>query len=468
MSVTFHITTLGCPKNTVDSENMAALLEQAGHFHEPDPASAQVLIVNTCCFIGPAKEESIETILEAARLKESTGGFLVVTGCMPQRYKDQLADEMPEVDSWMGLEDLSLIRDVVEQTASGKSCRVYKNPSPQKFQDLPRTPSTPIPWAYLKIAEGCSHSCNFCIIPKLRGKYRSLSIESAVEQAKSLTARGTGEIIMVAQDTTLYGVDLYGKPRLSELLQELSRVEDIQWLRLMYAYPSSLSNDVLKTMASLENVCNYVDIPLQHSHRDVLKKMGRPHREDPARLVERIRKNLPGAVLRTAFIVGHPGETEKRFLHLVDFIRENRFYHCGVFAYSPEEDTASALFKTRSSNAEARRRAQYLMEVQQEISLQLRQELIGKTIKAVCEEVLEGEAKNREVLIDLQSGELSGVTDLPPGTRAIGRTINDAPEIDGLLFIKGEPPPPGSFFNARITGCGPYDTIGEAQDVQTP
>ncbi len=368
----------------------------------------------------------------------------------------------------MGISDLSRIPEVAKSALSGKTCRLYRDPPPDSFADLPMASPDPPHRAYMKIADGCSHRCSFCIIPKIRGRYRSVPMETAVDQARHLSAMGVGELTLVAQDTTLYGMDLYGRPRLAELLQRLSSVEGIRWIRLMYAYPTSLSVDVLKTMATHKNICPYVDIPLQHSHGEVLRKMGRPHGTDPRAVIEKIRTYLPGAVIRTAFIVGHPGETGKRFEHLMDFVRESRFYHCGVFPYSPEEGTPSARFRTRPSGAEARRRADALMEVQQEISLQLRGELVGTTISAVCEEILDEETRAGEVMLDMNTGEISGLTNLPPGTIAIGRTINDAPEVDGLLFIKGPPPGPGSFFQCRVTGCTPYDTIGEVTDVQTP
>jgi ribosomal protein S12 methylthiotransferase len=273
------------------------------------------------------------------------------------------------------------------------------------------------------------------------------------------TIRKAGNCL-IAQDTTKYGSDLYGKPALDELLKRLASLEGLEMLRLMYAYPTTLSESVLKTIASEEKICKYVDIPLQHSHRDVLKKMGRPFDEKYTRgVVERIKEIIPEAAIRTAFIVGHPGETEKRFLHLVDFVREMEFYHLGVFDYSPEEGTESSGYQTRSSRVEAERRRDHLMSVQHEVSLKLRKKLRGRVIKAVLEQTLEDD-DGKGIVVHLEGGKMTGSTEIPAGVKAIGRTMYDAPEIDGLFYIKGKLPE-DTFFNARITGAMPYDLVGE-------
>lgn len=457
----FYIETLGCPKNVVDSENMAALLTEAGYTRRENGEEAAVHIVNTCCFIEPAREEAVMTILEAARLKEETGGFLVVTGCFPQKYKDEIADEIPEVDSWMGLEKPEDIVRIVEETINGKKIRQYYHDAPVIFSDIPRIISTPQHYAYLKISEGCSHKCSFCVIPEIRGKYRSLPMEILLENTRQLTGSGHGEIILIAQDTTLYGVDLYGKKMLPELLKRMCEIDGLKWLRLMYAYPTSLDDEILKVIASEEKICKYLDIPLQHSHPDVLKKMGRPHREeDTVGLIERIRSHIPDAAIRTAFIVGHPGETEKRFQHLMNFVEKMKFFHMGVFPYSPEPGTPSEICKTRASGAETLRRKDELLSIQGEISIRVRAEKIGKLIPAVSEMVLEEETPEGGILIDMEGGDTKGSSSIPPGTTAIGRTVLDAPDIDGVLFIKGPPPEQGTFFNTKITGSSTYDLTG--------
>jgi len=446
----FHIITLGCPKNTVDAENMTAVLENAGYQEEGDPSEADVIIVNTCCFILPAKQEAVDTIYEAAGITQETGGKLIVTGCMPQRYKDELADEFVEVDSWMGLENLEEIVPVVKETLDGKKVRKFYGDTPSKQIELPRKVSTPSHYAYLKIAEGCSHACSFCVIPQIRGKYRSLPMEDAVESAKKLVTAGHKELILIAQDTTLYGLDIYGKKMLPDLLKNLAAIEGLNWLRLMYAYPTSLDDEVLKTIASEEKICKYLDIPLQHSHPEVLKKMGRPFAEkDTVGLIERIRNIIPDVTLRTAFITGHPGETQARFEHLMDFVEKMRFQNVGVFTYSPEEGSASAEFKTRPSGVEAERRREQLMQLQQGISAELRSQKVGKVIPAVCDSIIgngkrmtdlleeaaakaleSGENTNFEeegFLIDISGEETIISSHIPAGTTAIGRTISDAP-----------------------------------------
>lgn len=462
-SNSFYIETLGCPKNVVDSENMAALLMEAGYTRGENPEQARVHIVNTCCFIEPAREEAVMTILEAARLKEETGSFLVVTGCFPQKYKDEIADEIPEVDSWMGLENPEDIVRIVGETIHGRKIRQFYHDAPEVFSDIPRIISTPEHYAYLKISEGCSHKCSFCVIPEIRGKYRSLPMEIVVENTRQLAKSGHGEIILIAQDTTLYGLDLYGKKTLPELLKRLCAIDELKWLRLMYAYPTSMDDEILKTIASEEKICKYLDIPLQHSHPDVLKKMGRPFREeDTVGLIERIRSFIPDAAIRTSFIVGHPGETAKRFQHLVNFVETMKFYHLGVFQYSPEPGTPSGACKTKPSGTEALRRRDELLGIQREISEQLRADKVGTVIPAVSEMVLEEETSDGGILIDMEGGDMKGSSYIPPGTTAIGRTLYDAPDIDGVLFIKGTPPEPGTFFNAKITDSSTYDLTGNA------
>lgn len=462
-SDTFHIITLGCPKNVVDSENMAALLEKAGFVQIETPQEAKVIIVNTCCFIEPARMEAVETILEAAGIKMQTGGFLIVTGCFPQKFKDELADEIPEVDSWIGLEDPGSIAELVVETVKGQRLRSYYGNPCSSFPDIPRKISTPSHYAYLKIAEGCSHHCNFCAIPEIRGPYHSRPMEKVVEEANQLAAAGHKEIILIAQDTTRYGVDIYKERALPELLRRLCQIDGLHWLRLMYAYPSYLDDQLLHTIADEEKICKYIDIPLQHFHPDVLKKMGRPtgEKSDGLRLVEKIKSIIPNAAIRTSLIVGHPGETPSRFQYLLDMVEEAKFYHLGVFAYSPETGTKSALFKTRASGAEAQRRREEVLQLQQEISRRLREKQIGKTIPAVAEYLLEEEARDGGLVVDLEGGTKGEASLIPPGTTAVGRTVLDAPDIDGLLFIKGDPPPPGTFFNAKITGAGEYDLTGE-------
>jgi ribosomal protein S12 methylthiotransferase len=437
---------------------MSALLDQEGLSETEYPEEADVIIINTCCFIESAREEAINTICEIVRLKEETGANLIVTGCLPQLYKDEIADEIPEVDSWMGLEDLMSIKDLVRETIAGKKLRKIYNSPPGAFQELPRKYSKSTPYSYLKIAEGCVHKCHFCVIPNIRGKYRSLPMETVEKKAREMVEAGKGEIILIAQDTTTYGVDIYGRPLLAELLKKITAIDNLRWLRLMYAHPATLTDEILEVIASEEKICKYIDIPLQHSHPDVLQKMGRPYDEKYTKgVVKRIRKIMPESVIRTSFIVGHPGETEKRFQHLVDFIKEMEFYHLGVFTYSSEEGTPSGEYKSRPSKAEAERRREYLMEVQSEIAFKLRNKMAGKVLPSVCEFVMEQESS---MIIHMEGGDIKASSHVPSGTKAICRTAYDAPDIDSLLYITGEPPEKNSFFRAKILSGSEYDLVG--------
>lgn len=462
-STKYHLITLGCPKNIVDSENMSALLEEEGFQNVSLPEEADVIIINTCCFIEQAKTEAIETILEASEIKQETGASLVVTGCFPQRYKDEIADEIPEVDSWIGLENPKGIAELIANTVSGKKIRSFYDNPPEVFTPLPRKISTPGGYSYIKIAEGCSHSCSFCAIPGIRGKYRSLPMEAVETQADNAAQSGKREIILIAQDTTLYGIDLYGKPMLSQLLERLCSIEEVQWIRLMYAYPSSISETLLETIAANKKICSYVDIPLQHSHPEVLKKMSRPRSEkDTAGLIKKIRSYLPDAAIRSSFITGHPGETPARFEHLLNFIKEMEFYNLGVFEYSREEGTESAKYSSLPTHKEAKRRKNELLKAQQKISKKIRRDKIGSIIPAVIDTVLEKRTGSGGIILDMEGKQMTGFSEIPEDITAIGRTVYDAPDIDGVLLVRGTPPPEGAFFNALIKDAGEYDLIGEA------
>ncbi len=454
MSISFHIVTLGCPKNLVDSESMAFLLKEDGFSMVESPYEADVIIVNTCAFILDAQEESIEAILTMAKVKEETGAVLIVTGCMPQRFKEELAVEIPEVDSWMGLEKIGAISDVAKNTLEGNKVRKFKNPPPTKYETLPRIFST-YPYGYLKISEGCSHSCSFCVIPKIRGKYRSRSVEEILKEAKDMVKSGIKELILIAQDTTAYGIDVYGKKMLPYLIQSLCNLEGVEWIRLMYAYPTSVDEALLKVIAKEEKVCKYIDIPLQHSHPAVLKKMGRPFKEEFTKgVVEKIRDIIPNVAIRTTLIVGHPGETPKRYEHLLKFVQDMKFYHLGVFTYSEEKGTVSSQYR-KPSKKEALRRKEMVMKLQREISHKLRSNLVGKVVRSVVDQKVDGGG----VVLDLEGGNVKDVSTLPQGTVAVGRTEFDAPEIDGSLFIV-ENTPCNTFTKVEILKSTEYDLIG--------
>lgn len=457
-NLSYHIITLGCPKNEVDSDYMAGVLNQQGLIEEKLPERANIIIVNTCGFIYSAQQQSLQTIVDVIHLKKITGAFLIVTGCFAQRYGKKVAEQLPSVDAWMGLEDIGKIGELVQRTVKGEKVVVIDDRVPQSLQGLPRRYSSSDVYGYVKIADGCSHSCSFCSIPKIKGQYRSLPIEVIERETKDMIQKGIREIVLVAQDTTLYGIDLYGKKSLANLMKRLVAIEEVGWLRLMYAYPTSMDDEILEVMAVEPKICKYIDIPLQHSAPEVLKKMGRP--PDSRNTVEKVRKWIPDVAIRTCFITGHPGETEAHFLDLVQFVRDMKFYNVGVFVYSPEEDTTARALRPMVTKKEAKKRRNHLLSVQQEISLKLRHNRIGTTVPAVCEKVLKNEKAIRDFKKDRNE------LDIPPGTTAVCRSMYDAPEVDGLLYIQGTSPTERAFFSAKITEAQPYDLIGTAVTCQ--
>jgi len=433
------VVTLGCDKNLVDSEIMSGLVHERGCELVDRPEDATVVIVNTCGFIDAAKEESVNTILELAELKE-TGRLkaLIVSGCLTQRYKEELMKEMPEIDGIVGTGDFHHIADIVEEALGGKKPVRVGHPAFDYDQALPRRVMTPRYTAYVKIAEGCDNACTFCSIPLMRGKFRSRSIESVVREVETLAAQGVKEICLIAQDSTNYGTDLYGTFKLPELLNRVSEVEGIAWVRLHYAYPGFFTDELIETFASNPKICNYFDIPLQHSEDLILKRMRRPGRQRDAReLIARIRDRMPDAAIRTSLIVGFPGETEEHFERLCDFVREMQFDRLGVFTYSKEEDTPAARLPDQVPDEVKEYRAATLMEVQREVSKLTAAKRIGQEI---------------DVLVERYDGR-SDVY--------IGRSPYDAPEIDGEVFITGCRPEIGSIQRVRVTHAFEFDLAGE-------
>jgi len=433
------VVTLGCEKNLVDSEIMSGLIHERGYELVDRPEDATVVIVNTCGFIDAAKEESVNTILELAELKE-TGRLkaLIVSGCLTQRYKEELMKEMPEIDGIVGTGDFHHIADIVEEALGGKKPVRVGHPAFDYDQALPRRVMTPRYTAYVKIAEGCDNACTFCSIPLMRGKFRSRSIESVVREVETLAAQGVKEICLIAQDSTNYGTDLYGTFKLPELLNRVSEVEGIAWVRLHYAYPGFFTDELIETFDSNPKICNYFDIPLQHSEDLILKRMRRPGRQRDAReLIARIRDRMPDAAIRTSLIVGFPGETEEHFERLCDFVREMQFDRLGVFTYSKEEDTPAARLPDQVPDEVKEYRAATLMEVQREVSKLTAAKRIGQEI---------------DVLVERYDGR-SDVY--------IGRSPYDAPEIDGEVFITGCRPEIGSIQRVRVTHAFEFDLAGE-------
>jgi ribosomal protein S12 methylthiotransferase len=443
-----HFVSLGCPKNRVDTEVMLGHTTGAGHSLVAAPEEAEVIVINTCGFIGEAKQESIDAILEMARHKEAgTCKRLVVAGCLSQRYPRELADEMPEVDHFIGTDEVGDIAGAI----AGSTERVHVAETPRFLYDdlAPRRPSMATHTAYVKIAEGCDRPCAFCIIPKLRGPQRSRQPDSVVREAEALAAAGTREICLVAQDLTTYGTDLVSAqqpgapiPTLESLLAQLARVEGLRWIRLHYAYPTACTDGLLKVMAREARVAKYLDVPVQHIDSGVLKSMRRGYGERVVReLCERVRARVPGATLRTTFIVGHPGESEQAFARLCDFVREAELDRVGVFNYSKEEGTVAALLPGRLPQKEIDARRRELLRIQRGISKRKLRALRGREIEVL----VEGPSDESEYLL-------------------MGRHEGQAPEIDGQVYLSlpetaGEAAPPaaGAIVRAKVTHSAEYD-----------
>lgn len=439
MTEKVKVVTLGCEKNLVDSEIMAGLIHGRGFRLVEDKEEATVIIVNTCGFIDAAKEESVNTILDMADLKQ-TGNLkaLIVSGCLTQRYKAELMKEMPEIDGIVGTGDFHKINEIVDEALRGRKPVYVGNPVFNYEASLPRLVTTPRYTAYVKIAEGCDNACTFCSIPIMRGKFRSRSIESVVAEVTQLAAQGVKEISLIAQDSTNYGTDLYDGFMLPALLNKVSEVPGIEWVRLHYAYPGFFSDELIDTIASNPKICKYIDMPLQHSEDSILKRMRRPGRQKDAReLIRKIRDKVPNVALRTSLIVGFPGETEQDFENLKQFVKEMQFDRLGVFSYSKEDDTPASRLPDQVPDEIKEFRANTLMEIQREISNQRGGNRIGQVI---------------DVLIERYDGR-SDVY--------VGRSQYDAPEIDGEVFVANAKLNIGEMAKVRVTHSFEFDLSGE-------
>ena len=431
---------LGCDKNLVDSEEMLGLLNSRGYTFTDDETEADVIIINTCCFINDAKEESVQTILEMAEYKK-TGKCkaLIVTGCMAQRYKQEILDEVSEVDRVLGTTADEKIVEAVDEALAGSRGVEEKPLSYLPQTDAKRMVTTGGHYAYLKIAEGCNKCCTYCIIPKLRGRYRSVPMERLIEQAKELAAQGVKELILVAQETTVYGVDLYGKKSLHLLLEQLCRISGLRWIRILYCYPEEIYEELIQTMKREEKICHYLDLPIQHASDAVLRRMGRrTTRADLEQIVTHLREEIPDIVLRTTLIAGFPGETEEQHQEVMEFIDEMEFDRLGVFTYSQEEDTPAASMPDQIDEETKLNWQEELMELQQEIAFDRAEGRTGSVVTAM----IEGKVADEDAYV--------------------ARTYGDAPNVDGLLFVQtAEELNSGDFVRVRITGAVEYDLIGE-------
>lgn len=431
---------LGCDKNLVDSEVMLGLLDKKGYQIVDSEEDADIIVVNTCCFIHDAKEESIQTILEMAEYKkEGKLKALIVTGCLAQRYQQEIIDEIPEVDAVLGTTSYDHIVEAVEEALAGNGHVVLEDVDALPDVKEKRLVTTGGHYAYMKIAEGCDKHCTYCIIPKLRGNYRSVPMEKLLAEAKDLADQGVKELILVAQETTVYGKDLYGEKSLHKLLRELCKISGIQWIRILYCYPEEIYDELIQTIKEENKVCHYLDLPIQHASDAVLKRMGR--RTSKAQLVEnleKLRKEIPDISLRTTLITGFPGETQEQHEELKDFVDEMEFDRLGVFTYSPEEDTPAATMTEQIPEEVKEDRQAELMELQQEIAFDLAEDMVGREVLVM----IEGKVADENAYV--------------------GRTYKDAPNVDGLIFINtDEELMSGDFARVRVTGALEYDLIGE-------
>ncbi len=434
---------LGCDKNLVDTEMMLGMLVQRGYTITDDETQADVAVVNTCCFINDAKQESINTLLEMAELKKSGSiKALVAAGCLAQRYSGEIQEEIPEVDAIVGTTAIDAIADTIDMALMGNVKNHIEDINRKPVYDKKRIVTTGGHFAYLKIAEGCDKHCSYCIIPKVRGNYRSIPMESLMKEACELVEFGVKELILVAQETTLYGVDLYGKKSLSELLHRLCEIKGLYWIRILYCYPEEITDELIDTIKTEDKICHYLDIPIQHASDRILKRMGRrTTREDLINIIRKLRTQIPDICLRTTLITGFPGETEEDHESLISFIDEMEFDRLGVFQYSPEEDTPAAEFANQVSDETKADRQADLMELQQMIAFDRAQEMEGRRLLVM----VEGK--------------------VPDENAYVARSYKDAPNVDGFVFIQtARELITGDFVRVRITGAYEYDLIGEIDD----
>lgn len=431
---------LGCDKNLVDTEMMLGELLGKGYEFTDDETDADIVVVNTCCFIGDAKEESINALLEMAELrKDGQIKVLVAAGCLAQRYKEEIQVEIPEVDVIIGTTAIDKIVEAIDEVLSGNAQNHYEDINAKPFTESERVVTTGGHFAYLKIAEGCDKHCTYCIIPKVRGNFRSVPMENLVKQAKKLAQKGVKELILVAQETTLYGMDLYGKKSLPELLHELGQIPGIFWIRILYCYPEEITDELIQAIKNEPKVCHYLDIPIQHASDRILKRMGRRTNQEQLRsMIEKLREEIPDICLRTTLITGFPGETEEDHEELMQFINDMEFDRLGAFAYSQEEDTAAAMMPDQIEEEIKLERQQDIMELQQEIAFEKAEEMVGRVLTVM----IEGKVTDEDVYV--------------------ARTYRDAPNVDGYLFLNTTATlMTGDLVKVMVTDSNEYDLVGE-------
>lgn len=431
---------LGCDKNLVDTEVMLGMLASRGYQMIDDETEADIIVVNTCCFIHDAKEESINTILQMAEYKKDGRlKALIVTGCLAQRYQKEIVEEIPEVDAVLGTASYDRILDAVDEALEGRVDIVMNDINKIPDVDAKRLVTTGGHFAYLKIAEGCDKHCTYCIIPKIRGNFRSVPMEKVLKEAEQLVEQGVKELILVAQETTVYGKDLYGEKTLPKLLHELCKIPMLRWVRILYCYPEEITDELIQTIKEEDKVCKYLDLPIQHANNEILKRMGRrTSKEELIEIITKLRTEIPDMAVRTTLITGFPGETKEQHEELMDFVDQMEFDRLGVFTYSPEEDTPAAVMPDQIPEEVKEDRQAELMELQQEIAFDLADDMVGKEVLVM----IEGKVADENAYV--------------------GRTYKDAPNVDGLIFINTEEElMSGDFVRAKVTGALEYDLIGE-------
>ena len=437
---------LGCDKNLADSEEMLGLLTGKGHEIVDSEEEAEVIVINTCCFIHDAKEESVENILEMAEYKKAgTCKVLIVTGCMAQRYKEEIIQEIPEVDAVLGTTSYMDILKAIDEACEGRHFQEFRDINELPEDSGRRVLTTGGHYGYLKIAEGCDKHCTYCIIPSLRGRFRSVPQERLIAQAEHMAEQGVKELILVAQETTMYGTDLYGKKTLHLLMKELCKIKGIRWIRVLYCYPEEIYDELIQVMKEEKKICHYLDLPIQHASDRILKRMGRrTTRAQLTAIIEKLRKEIPDIVLRTTLITGFPGETEADHQEVMEFVDEMEFDRLGAFTYSPEEGTPAETMEGQIPEEVKEERRDEIMELQQEISLEKGNDRIGQKLLVMIEGKVSGESAY------------------------IARTYGDAPKVDGYIFVQtGELLMTGDFAKVRVTGALEYDLIGELADEYT-